>query len=206
MKCASLCLNLSRQNFVNVNCNWSQAISLSAFNFCSCINTSSLGNFFLIFYVVFHHWKFAIVFNSHINILIYIELVVFFCKAQAFLDSLSLNTIGLVVPGTIVGTLFSYAFFPPTKCSEQIQWPEAGLVFSAYYKQPLFSKHKLFWNNRKRQILVNFEIIIEKRYKHVKPPLFCLVVVIVDVGCSTSSFRSWFTSITKVACPCNYCN
>ena len=32
----------------------------------------------------------------------------------------------------------------------------------------------------------------------MKPPLFCSVVVIVDVGCSTTSFISWFTSITKV--------
>ena len=35
----------------------------------------------------------------------------------------------------------------------------------------------------------------------MKPPLFYSVVVIVDVGCSTTSFISRFTSITKVACP-----
>ena len=35
----------------------------------------------------------------------------------------------------------------------------------------------------------------------MEPPPFCSVVVVVNVGCSTTSVISQFTSITKVACP-----
>ena len=94
-------------------------------------------------------------------------------KYQLFLDFLSINTFGLTICGTLVGILFSNVFFPPKKCSEQKQWSEVGLIFSACHIQPFFFlSAKSFGIRQNNKHLLSFKLMQQKGTRQVKSPLF----------------------------------